>query len=178
MADHSEPASAATPKLAYALERNIAALQQRYRTEEQQKNIQDRIADLITRFTGSMLFVYLHIGLFGLWILINLGGLPLPRFDPTFVILAMFASVEAIFLSTFVLISQNRMTALAEKRAELDLQISLLTEREVTRVLTLVAAMAEQMHVQAAFNPELTELASDVTPEQVLDKLEELQEGL
>lgn len=130
---------------------------------------------MITAFTGSVLFVYIHIVLFGLWILINLGWFPFPPFDPTFVILAMFASVEAIFLSTFVLISQNRMTALAEKRAELDLQISLLTEREVTRLLTLVTAMAEQMNVQAALNPELAELASDVTPEQVLDRLEELQ---
>ncbi len=133
------------------------------------------MANMITAFTGSVLFVYIHIVLFGLWILINLGWFPFPPFDPTFVILAMFASVEAIFLSTFVLISQNRMTALAEKRAELDLQISLLTEREVTRLLTLVTAMAEQMNVQAALNPELAELASDVTPEQVLDRLEELQ---
>jgi len=62
--------------------------------------------------------------LFGLWIVIKLGWLPvIPRFDPSFVVLAIVASVEAIFLSTFVLISQNRMSALADKRADLDLQI-------------------------------------------------------
>src|SRR4051794_25197813 len=127
MVEHSEQAASTPPRLASALERNIEALLQRRQREAQNKAGQARMADAITRFTGSMRFVYLHLGLFGLWILVNLGWLPLPRFDPSFVILAMFASVEAIFLSTFVLISQNRLTALAEQRAELDLQISLLT---------------------------------------------------
>jgi len=82
-----------------------------------------RVADAITGFTGSMRFVYLHLVLFGLWILVNLGLVPgAPEFDPSFVILAMVASVEAIFLSTFILISQNRMAAAADKRADLDLQ--------------------------------------------------------
>jgi uncharacterized membrane protein len=76
-----------------------------------------------------MRFVYLHVVLFGVWLLVNLGVVPgVPRFDPSFVVLAMVASVEAIFLSTFVLIMQNRMAATADKRADLDLHISLLTE--------------------------------------------------
>ena len=79
-----------------------------------------------------MRFVYLHIVLFGFWIIVNLSLVPgMPEFDPSLVILAMVASVEAIFLSTFILITQNRMSAAAEKRAELDLQISLLAEHEV-----------------------------------------------
>ena len=60
---------------------------------------------------------------FGLWIVIDVGGTPLPPFDSTFVILAMFASVEAIFLSTFVLITQNRMAAQADSRADLELHL-------------------------------------------------------
>jgi uncharacterized membrane protein len=76
-------------------------------------------------------FVYLHLAVFGVWILINLGLVPgVGLFDPSFVILAMVAAVEAIFLSTFVLISQNRMAASDAKRAELDLQISLLAEHD------------------------------------------------
>jgi uncharacterized membrane protein len=67
----------------------------------------------------------------------NLGLVPgVPAWDSSFVALAMLASVEAIFLSTFVLISQNRMAAAADKRADLDLQISLLAEHEVTRLAT------------------------------------------
>ena len=68
-----------------------------------------------------------------------------PQMDPSFVVLAMVASVEAIFLSTFVLISQNRLAAAADKRADLDLQISLLAEHEVTRLVTLVADIANRM---------------------------------
>jgi len=159
--------------LAGVVERNISALLVRRREEEQQKRLQDRIADGITRFTGSMPFVYLHLLIFGLWILINLGWLPLlPRFDPSFVILAMVASVEAIFLSTFVLISQNRMQALADKRADLDLQISLLAEHEVTRLIWLVTAMARRMGIAESHDPELSELARDVAPERVLDQME------
>lgn len=155
------------------LERNIEALIARRREEEAQKTLQDRLADMITRFTGSMLFVYLHLAFFGAWILINLGLTPLPRFDPSFVVLAMFASVEAIFLSTFVLISQNRMAALNDKRSDLDLQISLLAEHEVTRILQLVVSIAEQVGVEPPRAPELDELVQDVDPEVVLDKLDE-----
>lgn len=160
------------PGIEQVITRNITALVKRRRKEEQSMPLQDRLADAITSFTGSMRFVSLHLIMFGLWIVINLGWLPVPRFDPSFVILAMIASVEAIFLSTFVLISQNRMSALADKRAELDLQISLLSEHEVTRLLTLVTAIADHLGIDAARDPELAELARDIAPETVLDNIE------
>jgi uncharacterized membrane protein len=90
----------------------------------------------------------------------------------------MVASVEAIFLSTFILITQNRMAAMADKRADLDLQVSLLAEHEITRLLTLVTALAERMGVDAAQDPELTELARDVAPEQVLDTMDTHQQRM
>jgi uncharacterized membrane protein len=162
--------------MAGVVERNIRALIAHREDEEQNKSTQDRIADVITRFTGSMTFVYLHVALFGSWIVINLGWLPpIPQFDETFVVLAMVASVEAIFLSTFVLISQNRMAALADKRADLDLQVSLLSEHEVTRLLTLVAQIAEKVGIDAHADPELSELKQDVRPENVLKKIEETE---
>ena len=160
------------------LEQNIAALLARRRSEERQKTTQDRIADSITQFTGSMKFVYLHVLIFGAWILINLGITPLPRFDPSFVILAMFASVEAIFLSTFVLISQNRMAILNDKRADLDLQISLLAEYEVTEILNLVVQMAEKMDIERAHEPVLQQLGQKVDPEVVLDRIDEQEKLL
>jgi uncharacterized membrane protein len=121
-----------------------------------------------------MPFVYLHAVIFGLWIAINLGAIPgVPRFDPTLVVLAMVASVEAIFLSTFVLITQNRMAAQAEQRAELDLQISLLAEHEITQLVTLVTAMARRMDIAESRNPELPELEQNVAPEKVMDEIEE-----
>ena len=162
--------------MASVVERNILALIEHRHDEETRKPPQDRIADSITRFTGSMTFVYVHVVIFGLWIVINLGWLPIvPPFDDTFVVLAMIASVEAIFLSTFVLISQNRMAALAEKRAELDLQVSLLAEHEVTRLITLTSEIAAKLGIDAAHDPELDELAQDVAPEKVLQKMEQTE---
>jgi uncharacterized membrane protein len=162
--------------MAGVVERNIQALLSRRNQEERTKPLQGRIADAISRFTGSMTFVYIHLIGFGLWIIINLGWTPLPAFDPTFVILAMFASVEAIFLSTFVLITQNRMAALADRRADLDLHISLLAEHEVTRLITLVSAIAERMGIEPAVDkPELAELEKDVDPEKVLEKIEQTE---
>jgi uncharacterized membrane protein len=171
---HLNPAPKAYSEgLASVLERNIDTLVARRRQQEQDKGRQERIADAITGFTGSMTFVYLHILFFGSWILINLGLTPLPRYDPSFVILAMMASVEAIFLSTFVLISQNRMAAVSDKRAELDLQISLLSEHEITQMLELMIKIAEQIGVQHATEPKYEELIQSVDPEAVLNRLEE-----
>jgi uncharacterized membrane protein len=106
------------------------------------------------------------------WILWNVPGIPLPKFDPKFVLLAMSASVEAIFVSTFVLITQNRMSSEAAKRADLDLQVSLLAEHEVTHLITLVKAIAEKTGAGLERSGELTELEKHVAPEQVLDLLE------
>jgi uncharacterized membrane protein len=158
--------------LSPVLERNIRALQLRRQREEDQAPAQERVADAITRFTGSMQFVYLHLALFGFWIVANLGWLPgVPAWDPSFVVLAMVASVEAIFLSTFVLISQNRMAAAADKRADLDLQVSLLAEHEVTKLTTLVSGIADRMGVKTEADSDLAEITRDVAPEAVLDQL-------
>jgi uncharacterized membrane protein len=169
-----QPSRPSNTESAFAavVERNINALLERRQQEEKAKRTEERVADRITAFTGSMRFVYLHLVGFGLWIAINAGLLPLPRFDPSFVILAMFASVEAIFLSTFVLISQNRMAALADKRSDLDLQVDLLAEHEVTRLIQLVTAIANHLGLDEAKDPELAELAQDVLPETVMEQIE------
>jgi uncharacterized membrane protein len=161
----------------HVVERNMDALLAQRREAEAQKTSQERIADGITRFSGSMTFVYLHLIGFGLWIVTNLGWLPIPKFDPSFVILAMFASVEAIFISTFVMISQNRMQQIADKRADLDLHVSLLAEHEITRLIQLTTLMAAQMGIKEASNPELEKLAQDVHPEVVMHRIENGENG-
>ncbi|HEX3210477.1 MAG TPA: DUF1003 domain-containing protein [Geminicoccaceae bacterium] len=159
--------------LSPVLERNIRALQRRRTREEKEATVEEKIAEAITRFTGSMRFVYLHLALFGFWIVVNLGWVPgVPAWDRSFVVLAMVASVEAIFLSTFVLISQNRMAAAADKRADLDLQVSLLAEHEVTRLVTLVSGIADRMGVRTEADADLAEITQDIAPEAVLDELE------
>jgi uncharacterized membrane protein len=168
------------PGLSSVLERNIQALKARREREEAEATAEERIADAITRLTGSMLFVYLHLAFFGFWIIANLGWVPgVPKWDESFVVLAMMASVEAIFLSTFVLISQNRMSSAADKRADLDLQISLLAEHEITKLAALVSAIADHLGVEVKDEDELDEVKQDVSPEAVLDEIEEasLQTG-
>jgi uncharacterized membrane protein len=166
MADLNPPPAGLTS----TLRQNITALTERRRREEREAKLSDRIADRITCFTGSMVFVLLHLCMFGGWIAINL--LPgLPHFDPSFVVLAMVASVEAIFLSTFVLISQNRMQAQADRRADLDLHINLLAEHELSKLAGLVAQIAAKMDVPTG-SPDLREIETDVDPQEVLDALE------
>jgi uncharacterized membrane protein len=77
-----------------------------------------------------------------------------------------------------VLISQNRMAAAADKRADLDLQISLLAEHEVTRLVTLVSGIADRMGVETAADADLKEITLDVAPEAVLDELEATEPGV
>jgi uncharacterized membrane protein len=157
-----------------ALERNIEALERRRRDEASKAGVEERVASAITRFTGSMLFVYVNLVLVGLWVSVNLGWVPLVKpFDPEFIILAMIASVAAIFLSTFVLISQNRMAKAADQRADLDLQISLLAEHEVTRLVAMVDAIRRHLGVDHDDVDEVEELKKDVAPEAVLDAISE-----
>src|ERR671926_124730 len=95
------------------MRKNISAIQEMQRQTAEARNLQDRIADIITNFSGSMAFVYFHAVWFGLWVLLNVGLIHVPyvsEFDPfPFGLLTMIVSLEAIFLSTFVLISQNRL---------------------------------------------------------------------
>lgn len=160
------------PGLTSVLDRNIIRMQERRAREERQATLSERMSDAITRFAGSMTFVIIHAVAYGAWIAVNVGVIPgLTPFDPSFVMLAMEASVEAIFLSTFVLISQNRMMGAAAKQSDLDLQINLLAEHELTRLVSLVDAMARKMGVAVANEEEVAEIKQDVSPEAVIDAL-------
>ncbi|HYC67096.1 DUF1003 domain-containing protein [Brevundimonas sp.] len=169
------PTTAAAEGLASVLRRNIAEMRERRESAERTAPASERLAEGITDFAGSLRFVLLHLLLFGGWILVNTLGPAGWRFDPSLVVLAMAASVEAIFLSTFILISQNRISAAERRRAELDLQINLLAEHEVTRLIDLVTRIAERLEVPAR-DADLDELRRDVAPGAVLDTLAEPQD--
>ena len=160
------------PQTVKVVERNVNALLHRKEEEHKKRSFKDKIVDFITDFASSMLSVYIHLIVFGVWVIWNLGWVGLVPFDPSFIILATFAAVEAIFLTTFVLIGQRRMNLQADKWAELDLQISLLTEHEVTRMLTLSTAIAKKMNIEQAEDKEIEELAKDIHPENVLETME------
>ncbi|TCH97221.1 DUF1003 domain-containing protein [Roseococcus sp. SYP-B2431] len=162
-------------ELSPSLRQNIRAIEERRREEARTATREERVAEAITGFVGSMRFVYLHLVIYGGWIIANLGLLPgLHPFDPSFVTLAMIASVEAIFLSTFVLISQNRSAAAEEKRADLDLQISMLAEQELTKLAQIVAGIAQHLGV-AASSDEVDEITRVVQPGTILDEIEAQQ---
>jgi uncharacterized membrane protein len=115
---------------------------------ERMQTAQDRIADTITRFAGSMGFVYVHAVIFAAWIGYNLFAHD-RGFDPfPFGLLTMIVSLEAIFLSTFVMVSQNREAKQADLRAELDYEVNVKAEREIGEIKQLVqknAALMEEL---------------------------------
>ena len=130
----------------------------------------DRISDGIASFVGTLKFVLLHAAWFIAWAVINAGLIPfIPAFDPyPFQLLCMIVSLEGVLLSTFVLIKQNRMGYLSDRRDHLDLQINLLAEREVTRLLQMVDRIGRHIGVEAEpADAQLKEL-SEVTK---VDKL-------
>ena len=146
---------------------------ERRRDEAATATGEERFVTAITRFTGSMVFIYVHLVIFGFWIIANVWGLPgIRQFDPSLAYLAVTASLEAIFLATFVLITQNRMSAAAERRADLHVQMTLLVEHELTRLMAIISAVAQKLGVTTSVDSEVEELKQDVTADAVLDKLE------
>jgi uncharacterized membrane protein len=136
----------------------------------------DRLADRITALSGSMLFVGLHVLWFAGWIAANLGLSGLPAFDPfPFGLLTMVVSLEAIFLSTFVLISQNRQAMLADKRAKVDLQVDMLAEQEVTRLMNLVLDVHHHLGLSRPDDAEINAMRQPTDIEDVLDKMDEAE---
>jgi uncharacterized membrane protein len=168
------------PGLSTVVHRNIRSITEVRQREEKSKTLSDRVAEGITTFAGSMWCVYVHTIWFGGWIVVNTAKLGLIRpFDPfPFVMLAMIASVEAIFLSTFILITQNRMQRSADRRAELDLQINLLSEHELTRAVRLLDEIAIKIGAPRPAEHELNEVKRDINPQKVVQEIEKAEREL
>jgi len=164
------------PALSKVIERNIRTIIHLRAKAARDRSLQGRIADAITSFSGRMIFAYIHIIWFVIWILLNTGWLGLRAFDPfPYGLLTMIVSLEAIFLSTFVLVSQNRLSKESERRADLDLHIGLLTEHELTRVLQMLDAIQDKIGVVDHANSDLADLEMETKPEDVLAEIERLQ---
>jgi uncharacterized membrane protein len=161
------------PLLSHIIERNIRTITRLRRQTARERHVQDRLADAITSLSGSMLFVYLHILWFGAWLLVNTGHMGLKPFDPfPYGLLTMIVSLEAIFLATFVLLSQNRFSEAADRRMELDLQIGLLAEHEITRVLQMLDAIQDKLGIDNDADSTLADLAMETKPEDVLAEID------
>lgn len=165
------------PALSNVIRRNIRTISHLRRQAAGERGWQDRIADVITSFSGRMIFVYAHIFWFVLWILLNTGQLGVRPFDPfPYGLLTMFIYLEAIILSTFVLISQNRLSQAAEHRADLDMQIGLLTEHELTRVLQMLDGIQAKLGIVSDPDSDLADLEMETRPEDVLAEIDRLHQ--
>jgi uncharacterized membrane protein len=172
-ADHAED----NPALSHVVERNIRAIIQLRLRAARTRSVQNRIADAITSFSGCMVCVYVHAVWFGVWIGLNTGRVGIRHFDPfPDGLLTMVVSLEAIFLSTLVLISQNRLSEESEHRADLALHIGLLTEYELTRVLHMLDAIQDKMGIDNDADSDLADLEMETKPEDVLAEIERLQQ--
>jgi len=119
---------------------------------ERIRKAENRVSDKITAFAGTMRFVYIHSVWFGLWIAINLGllGAALIFDEYPFGLLTLIVSLEAIFLSTFVMISQNRQAKSAEIRSDLDYKTNVMAEREIDIIMRALQRMAEKQGLELA----------------------------
>jgi uncharacterized membrane protein len=116
-------------------------------TKQRRLRREDRAADKITAFSGSMLFVYLHVIWFAVWIVVNVTSL---AFDPfPFGLLTLIVSLEAIFLSTFVMLSQNRESARSDIRSEIDFETNVLSEVWLEAVADKLGIEVDKVHAAA-----------------------------
>lgn len=154
---------------------NIRAVAQLQQRQLEKRSLTARLSDRITELAARESTVALHIAWFAAWTLVNTGHVPyLQPFDPfPFSLLTMTVSLEAIFLTLFVLASQNRLTREADRRAHLDLQVNLLSEQEMTMVLRMLREVCEHFDLQATISsPKFQELLKRTDVTQLADQLE------
>lgn len=152
-------------------ETNVKTILQLEAAAKDNQTASERIAEKIANFCGSMTFVWIHVVAFGSWILIN--SLPgINHFDGfPFTFLTLVVSLEAIFLSTFILISQNQETRLTERRNHLDLQINLLTEQENTKMLQMLKKISEKLNIEIEDDPTVQILEQATRPEKLVEQI-------
>jgi uncharacterized membrane protein len=140
------PLAGSAPGVPEPAAKNIEAIAQLEREALHHRTVLDRFTDAITAAAGSPWFVVTHAVWFGIWITLNVTRRA--AFDPfPFNLLTLIVSLEAIVLTSFVLMTQNRMTRQADKRAHLDLQVNLLAEQELTAMLQMLNALCERAGV-------------------------------
>jgi len=154
-------------------QKNVEAILRLEEAANQQRSRSELIAEGIARFCGSMKFVWVHVIWFSVWVLIN--SFPgVKHLDPfPFTFLTLVVSLEAIFLSTFILISQNHDTRISERRNHLDLQINLLSEQENTKMIEMLQAIAKKVGADLNHDYHLEQLSQETQPEKLLQQIEQ-----
>lgn len=140
----------------------------------ERRTVSEKFSDGLVKLFGSMWFVFLNFVFFIIWILANINLIPgIETFDPfPFVFLTMLVSLEAIFLSVFVLISQNRESRISDLREEIDLQVNMIAEKEITKIITLISYLMKHLNVPYEKDPELRRMMEPLDTEEIREELE------
>jgi uncharacterized membrane protein len=154
--------------------RNIRTICELEKKALAHRSLSARIGDLIATHAGRMWFIFLHLVWFAGWMAMNMRNHGHAAFDPfPFSLLTMIVSLESIFLSLFILMSQNRSSLQADQRNHLDLQINLLAEDENTKMLQMLQALCEHHKLPISKDPEITAMAKQTELQEVLTDLKD-----
>jgi uncharacterized membrane protein len=157
-------------------ERNVKTIAELENKHAQSATRSDRVARHITRFCGTMNFLWFHVAWCGGWIAVNMG-MGSGAFDPyPFSLLTLIVTLEILFLSTFILITENRQARASERRSHLALQINLLTEQENTRMLEILLQIARKLRVKGNSDGKAEALKNDIHPERLASQIDETME--
>jgi uncharacterized membrane protein len=157
-------------------QRNVELIRKLEESAKQERRPSDLVAEAIANFCGSMTFVWVHVVWFGGWIIINLVP-GLRHIDPfPFTFLTLVVSLEAIFLSTFILISQNHDTKISERRNHLDLQINLLSEQENTKMISMLHVIAKKVGAEINDDSHFHALSEETQPEKLARQIKAREE--
>lgn len=163
------------PAVTDLIQQNVDTIARIELAAQEGKSRADRLADAVSGFCGRIEFVWAQCTVFIIWIALNTSAI-IPkawRLDPfPYPILILTLAMETIFLSTFILISQNRERLIADKRNHLELQINLLAEQEASQMLTMLQEMMRHMGMNAD-NAEVDALRQAANPEEMLGQIEE-----
>lgn len=155
-------------------DRNLRMILEQERSAKSGHSPGERLAAHIAAFCGSMPFIWIHVAFFVAWIVFNTSPWSASMRDPfPFFFLSFLVSLEAIFLSAFILISQNQEKRLTEQRSHLDLQINLLTEQENTHMLKMLRSIAAKVGADLDEHPDLAALEQATQPERLLEQIDQ-----
>jgi uncharacterized membrane protein len=151
--------------------RNIREILSLERETRSDLSLLDRTADWVSGTASGPGFIVVHVSWFVLWIALNASGAS--SFDPTFNLLMLVVSLEAIVLTGFVLRAQGRLTVQAERRAHLDLQVNMLAEQELTAILRVLCVLGEKMGIDVtACDPSVKQFRSQTDVRTIAEALD------
>ena len=154
-----------------AVAENVEKIVQVENEALQPRSPTEAAVDAIGGFIGTISFVMAQIVVFVGWLIVNVGAIPQIRpFDPfPYPLLSSITSMEAVLIAAFVLMKQNRMGVIADRRSHLDLQVNLLTEREATRIIQMLNRLSNQLGIEQHHDNANQELARDVAVEHLVE---------